>query len=324
MKKFILCLGLGALIFTACKNTDKEKIQQDSVKIADLTQSYNEASNFNDSLLLLMGDIYAGLEDINQQEGLLTTPGIGDNVNERQKIKDNLAQIKERLTAQKNLLADLERKLAEKPKTVTVTKEVPDQKTLDENKVLLKTISDLRKHIESQEKRITELTNLLDQANVKIEELTTEVKQKDQQITVVTQQKDSAVNRAVKAEEATEVAKQETVAVENEANKVYYVLGSNKQLKDYGVLQKKFLSPTKVMQGDNINYSSFVTADKRTLSQIPTNAKKVEIKSNMPKDSYKIAGEKNDPKTIIITNPSEFWRNTPYLVVQLDDIIKNN
>lgn len=320
MRKIFLFIGLGALLLTACKNNDKEKLAEDSVKIVQLSQKYNEATSFNDSLLLLMGDIYSGLDEINQQEGLLTTPGVGDNVDKRQEIKDNLEAIKARLASQKQLLAELEQKIAQaqkQPKDDGKENELSKQ-----NSILQKTITDLKNHIANQEKKINELTTLLNAANEKISELTTQVQQKDEQITVVTNQKDSAVNRANQAEAATEVARQETVAAENVANQVYYILGTNKQLKESGVLQKKFLGTTKIMQGENINYSNFIQADKRTLSQIPTNAKKVEIKSNMPKDSYMISGQNDGPKTIVITNPAAFWRNTPYLVVQLDDILK--
>lgn len=58
MKKSFLLLGLFALLLSACAGKDEKKIQEDSLKIADLTAEYEEATNFNDSLMLLMGDIY--------------------------------------------------------------------------------------------------------------------------------------------------------------------------------------------------------------------------------------------------------------------------
>ena len=310
MKKFFLCLGLAALVFTACKNNDNDQERADSIRLAETTAKYNEATTLNDSLLLLMSDIYAGLDEINQQEGLLSTPGIGDNADRREEIKNNLVLIKERLATNKQLLAELEKKVNE------------GNAAAKENKVLQQTITDLKKRIESQEQKINDLNGLLAKANEQINVLTTQVEEKDQQISQVTMAKDSAVSRANQAEAETQVAKQETVAAENEANKVFYCLGTNKQLKEYGVLQKKFLGATKIMQGDNINYNCFTQGDKRYLNKITTNAKKVSIKSNMPKDSYRISGTNDGPKTIIITNPSAFWRNTPYLVVELDDVIK--
>lgn len=315
MKKFFLFLGLGALLLTACKNNQKEEeVNEDSIKLAETLVKYNDATSLNDSLLLLMGDIYAGLDEINQQEGLLSQSGIGDNADKREEIKNNLAAIKDRLATNKRLLAELEVK-ANQAQTA-------DGEQVKENKILQQTIADLKKHIAGQEQKINDLTKLLNEANEKITVLTNTVEEKNQQINQVTLQKDSAVTRANQAEAATEVAKQETIAVENEANKVFYCLGTNKQLKEYGVLQKKFLGATKIMQGDNINYNCFTQGDKRYLTKISTNAKKVSIKSNMPKDSYMISGTNDGPKTIVITNPTAFWRNTPYLVVELDDVLK--
>lgn len=315
MKRFFICLGLGALLFSACNNKPKEEeVNTDSIKLAETLVKYNDATSLNDSLLLLMGDIYAGLDEINQQEGLLATPGIGDNTDKRQEIKNNLIAIKERLANNKRMLAELE----QKAKQATAD----DGQQAKENKILQQTIADLKKHIDGQEKKINDLTAQLSQANEKITVLTNTVEEKNQQINHVTLQKDSAVTRANQAEAATEIAKQETIAVENEANKVFYCLGTNKQLKEYGVLQKKFLGATKIMQGDNINYNCFTQGDKRYLNKIATNAKKVSIKSNMPKDSYMISGTNDGPKTIVITNPAAFWRNTPYLVVELDGVLK--
>lgn len=110
MKKTIaIIMSAGAVILgsmTSCSNhndaADGEMTPQDS--IAQLSQEYSQAQNFNDSLLLLMGDIYTGLDSINMQEQLLYAPGAGDNVNRRAEIQANLAAIRARLNANRRLL----------------------------------------------------------------------------------------------------------------------------------------------------------------------------------------------------------------------------
>ena len=74
MKKKLLIVGAVAFILAACSGNQK-KLDEDSIKIADLTAEYEEATSFNDSLMLLMGDIYTGLDSINTQEGLLYNMG---------------------------------------------------------------------------------------------------------------------------------------------------------------------------------------------------------------------------------------------------------
>ena len=286
MKKNLLLIAVSALLITSCSN--REKLEQDSVKIQNLTEQYKEATNFNDSLLLLMGDIYTGLDSINQQEGLLYNTAGGEGVDRRAEVRKNLATIKARLAASRQLPEELEAKAA---------------KSGQSNAVLNKTIAQLKEHIAQQDAKISELTESLAKAKGQIDSLNSQVAQG---------QKDLDAANAAKAE-----AQAQAVAAENAANRVYYAIGTNKELKKNGLLEKKFLGATKVMQGDfNSNY--FVTADKRNITSIPTNSKKVEIKTNMPKDSYEIVGDKKGPKTIKILDPVKFWSLTPYLIIQVD------
>lgn len=287
MKKSYLFLGLGALLLSSCAGkVDEQKLNEDSLKIADLTAEYEEATNFNDSLMLLMGDIYTGLDSINTQEGLLYNMGTGDSADRRAEIRRNLSSIKARLAANRQLLATMEAKV---------------KASGNENSVQAKTIAQLRQHIESQDAKIAQLENELSQAKGQIENLNTQVAETQEQVKVETAAK--------------EEAQAATVAAENEANKVYYAIGSNKELKNKGLLEKKFLGATKVLKGD-FDASYFVTADKRTLTSIPTNAKKVKIWTNMPEGSYRIVGEKDGPKTIEITNPDKFWSLSSHLIIQ--------
>ncbi len=279
---------LGALLLSSCAGKDQKKIDEDSVKIADLTAEYEEATNFNDSLMLLMGDIYTGLDSINTQEGLLYNMGSGDAADRRAEIRRNLSTIKARLAANKQLLASMEAKV---------------KASGNENSVQAKTISQLRQHIEQQDAKIAQLESDLSKAKEEIGNLNTQVAETQEQVKVETQAK--------------EEAQAATVAAENEANKVYYAIGSNKELKDKGLLSKKFLGTTKVLKG-NFDASYFVTADKRTLKSIPTNAKKVKIWSNMPEGSYRIVGEKDGPKSIEIVNPDKFWSLASHLIIQTD------
>ena len=88
MKKSVLFLGMGAMLLASCSGNQK-KIDEDSIRIADLTAEYQEAATFNDSLMLLMGDIYTGLDSINMQEGLLYNMGNSENGDRRAEIRQN-------------------------------------------------------------------------------------------------------------------------------------------------------------------------------------------------------------------------------------------
>lgn len=287
MKKSLLFLGIGALLLASCSSNQK-KLDEDSIKIADLTAEYQEATDFNDSLMLLMGDIYTGLDSINMQEGLLYNMGAGDSADRRAEIRQNLANIKARLAANKELLASMEARL---------------NSSNNKNSVLSKTIDQLKAHIASQDQKIAQLESDLSSAKVQIEDLNTQVAETQEQVKTETAAK--------------EEAQQQATAAENEANKVYFAIGTNKELKKNGLLEKKFLGSTKILKGD-FNAAYFTAGDMRTLNSIPTNSKKVKVWTNMPSGSYEIVGEKDGPKTIRITDPAKFWSLTHHLIIQVD------
>lgn len=288
MKKCILYLGLCAVLLSSCEGRNREKEMEESAAIAALTANYEEATNFNDSLMLLMGDIYTGLDSINSQEGLLYNMGNGEGTDRREEIRRNLSAIKARLAANKQLLASLEAKIKAEG---------------NENSVQAKTIAQLRQHIEQQDAKIAQLESDLSNARVQIEDLNNQVAETQEQVKTETAAK--------------EEAQAATVAAENEANTVYYAIGSNKELKNKGLLEKKFLGATKVLRGD-FDASYFVKADKRTLKTISTNSKKIKIWTNMPEGSYQIVGPKDGPKTVEITNPDKFWSLASHLIIQTD------
>lgn len=288
MNKKLIFASVATLLLASCSG-NKQKLEEDSARIAELTEEYKEATNYNDSLMLLMGDIYAGLDSINMQEGLLYNMGTGDNVDRRAEIRQNLSNIKARLAANKKLLATMESKLNSQS---------------GQNTVLQKTISDLKARLEAQDNKISALENELAEAKGQIDDLTTQVEEGAEQLKSETAAKEEAQAQAV--------------AAENEANRIYYALGSNKELKSKGLLEKKFLGATKVLKGD-FDASYFVTADKRTLRTIATNAKKIKIWTNMPEGSYRIVGEKDAAKTLEITDPAKFWSLSNHLIIQTDN-----
>lgn len=286
MKKLIPLCALGALMLASCSG-EKKNATADSLQI--VTVQYEQASSFNDSLLLLMGDIYDGLDSINMQEGLLYSMDKGgEKFDRRAEVRQNLQSIKDRLQANRDLLSQMQAKL---------------DKTGGENSVLKKTITDLQARIDRQEAKIAELNTQLEAANAEITQLTEEVTKGKEDLQAET--------------EAREQAQAEATAAENEANRVYYAIGTNKELKQNGLLEKKFLGATKVLKGDfNENY--FTTADKRNLSVINTGGKKVKIWTNVPKDSYEILDNANGTQSIKILNPNAFWQISPYLIIQID------
>ena len=277
---------MGALLLASCSG-EKGKSNADSLQI--VTVQYEQASDLHDSLLLLMGDIYDGLDSINTQEGLLYSMGNGsEKFDRRAEVRQNLQGIKDRLQKNRDLLSQMQAKL---------------DATGGENTVLKKTVADLQARIERQEAKIADLTTQLEAANTEIQQLNEQVTKGQEDLQAETS--------------AREQAQAEATEAENAANRVYYAIGTNKELKQNGLLEKKFLGATKVLKGEfNENY--FTVGDKRNLSVINTGGKKVKIWSNMPKDSYEIIDNANGTQSVKILNPQDFWQLTPFLIIQID------
>ena len=109
MKKLMILSAAGLIALSACNGNDKENTVDVSV-MEEMNAKYQEANDFKDSLLLLMNDIYVGLDSINAQEGILINPGVGDNYDRRAEVQENLTVIRQRLEANKKLLAEMEKK----------------------------------------------------------------------------------------------------------------------------------------------------------------------------------------------------------------------
>lgn len=288
MKKSTIALsGLSLLILASCNSGYKEKAEQDSIRIAELTTNYAEATSFNDSLMLLMADIYNGLDSINIQEGLLYNTSNGEN-DRRAEVRRNLSAIKDRLAKNHSLLNQMEKRLKDSG---------------NQNSVLAKTVEQMKVRLEQQDAHIAQLEEQLSIANDSIANLNAQVEATEEQVQIQTEAKDAAFNAYQEAD--------------SQLNTVYYAMGTSKELAQNGIVEKKFLRSTKVLEGD-VNKSYFTKADKRTLTSINTGAKKIKIYTNMPEGSYEEVKNADNTITLKITNPDKFWTYTDYLVIQLD------
>ena len=126
---------------------------------------------------------------------------------------------------------------------------------------------------------------------------------------------DSLNNQVTNINSQREEAEKRSADLANELNTCYYVVGSNKELKEHSILEKKFLSHTKVLEG-NFDRSYFTRADKRTLREIETFSERAKILTKQPVNSYRIE-ERNGSKVIVITNSTLFWEKSDYLVIEV-------
>lgn len=288
MKKIVLLTAAVLALFgTSCG--DKAKTQQLEQDNTELTSELKEAVANQDSLLSLVNDITAGMNQIKDLEQILSTPALkGDSQSRKEQIRNDMIAIQQSLQQRRERLAQLEEKL---------------KKSSNQNSILLKTVENLKSQIAEQETEIATLHNQLAAANI--------------QITNLNQAVDS-LNRNVTAEkEQKEAAQEEVTNLTNDLYACFYAIGTKKELKEHDIIEGGgFLRKTKVLQG-NYDQNYFTRADRRTLTSIPLHSKKGKVITQQPKDSYEIVMD-GGQAVLRITNAERFWQTSDVVVIQVD------
>lgn len=294
MKKLVFPAVIAMCIMASCNG---DKLKQAESDNEQLQGELTEQRAIQDSLLVLFNDITEGMSQIKDLEKIVSSPTnlSGESAERKQQIKNDMMAIQKALQERRERLAQLEDQLS---------------KSSTENKTLLRTIENLKAQIADQQTEIATLTNQLASANIKIETL-------GNQVTSLNQSVDSMNTVTANAREAEAKAAAEAKRMEAEANTVYYVIGTNKELKEHKILSGGGLfRKTKTLAG-NYDVSYFTRADRRTLTMIPLHSKKAKVMTSQPSDSYTIS-EQGGQKVLTITNPTRFWAVSNFLVVKVD------
>lgn len=180
--------------------------------------------------------------------------------------------------------------------------------------------------IQSFKNKIAQLNTDISEQNNSIKQLTDDLAQRDSKIAemnveVVSLKTDnSAKDDSINMKSQMIAAKEQViVSKDNELNKVYYVAGTAKELKEKGIIQREggFLGLGRnTGLKSNVEKQSFSELDQRTALMLPIFAKKVEVITEHPDSSYQLIYQDNQVAYLQIEKPAEFWKLTKYLVVE--------
>lgn len=287
--KLFFAIVLSIITMSSCGDNDKKSAEEYESAIAMADSLTRQAINERDSLILLFNEISEDIIKLRQLESIVVVPGNvnGDNVSVPT-LQDDIRAIQQSLQERRDKLAQLEKRLSSQT---------------GKNKELQQMIENLKTQISQNEQTILELKQQLSIANTEIASLNSAVDSLNISVANVTAEKNSAIEKSV--------------ALTDDLNRCYYVLGSGKELKEHKIIETGFLRKTKVLQGE-YELSYFTAADKRTLTNIPLYSKKANVRTNQPKDSYTITEDTNGNKVLNITDSNRFWGTSNFLVVQTD------
>jgi chromosome segregation ATPase len=177
---------------------------------------------------------------------------------------------------------------------------------------------------EENARKVNRLTELVKQSGLKIKELESMIERlykdiqfKDAQIDELQaelQRVDQEYSRLFDAYQEKEVKVEE---LSEQINTAYYTYGTEKELIDNKVLEKKkgFVGLVKKANiADNINEKYFEKIDISKKKQIIIEGKDIQILTNHISKSYHLVEAGNNTK-LIIDSPLEFWKISKYLVI---------
>lgn len=277
-------IGLAGLNLTSCGNKDGEKEVNplaDSLNAinGDLNGKLSEKEAALQEFIASFNEIQENLNAIKDKEKIVT------NASSTGDVKSKEGQIKEDIQAIYDLMAKNKNRIG------SLTKKLKDSNLKLEG--LEKMIENLQTSINQKDGEISDLKSKIEGLNIELANLNTNY-------------------QAVETESA---EKTEVI------NTAYYAIGTSKELKEKSVISKEggFIGigkTTKVKQDFNKEYFTKINIEQTT--SISIGAKKAKILSNHPSGSYKLVGEKPVEK-IEITNAKDFWSNSKYLVVVIEN-----
>ena len=180
---------------------------------------------------------------------------------------------------------------------------------MDKNK---QQIASLQKKLKSSNLKLGEFEKTIERLNLMIQEKDAEINALNEKLVALNYQVEG-LNRSVDSLRTDSETKTAAIAgKDDELNKVYYAMGTKKELIANGVLSKDGVFSGG--KGKTLNYSSnyFTQGDARSLSSINIGGKKTKLLSSHPTSSYTLSGEKLE-----IKDAAAFWKASKYCVIEV-------
>lgn len=288
MKKTIILLL--AVFIISCENyqEEAEKLQ---VKVDSLQNVAEQKDNTIENFMDDFADIQANLDSIKKREEMIDMPEEPE-----QRVSDDR---KGRILADISVINNL----------------------LKENRELIESLRRRLNNVNMESGKLEEMVNELEQVTDSLESRN---KQKDAEIAKLNQEVEeqrediSQLAERIELMEEAAIKQLDSLRLKDaELNLGYYITGSVSELRDKNVVERQGgilgIGSTPVVRKDFAR-EIFTQVDIREFDYLPLNARKADVISVHPVDSYHISGE-NSADTLFVDDASEFWSASKYLVV---------
>lgn len=287
MRKISFIAALGILTLTQCQQGPSRQ------ELMTSNDSLQQLVVRKDSAMYAVMGAFSSIEDnlqaIKERENIIAMnlKGSEQAQSREEQINNDIQLIYKMMLDNREKISDLQDKL---------------RKANVKNKEMQQMIASLESKIQEKDAEIMRLTQELESSNLKIEGLTSLVEN---------------LNASIDSLRNEDALKNATIEGQDEAlNTAFYIIGSEKELKDMGVLDKKgnFAVGSKKARKDFDN-SVFTRIDIREQTSFNLNgAKKAKVVTAHPLDSYTIYGQK-PVDSLVVNNYYKFWNSSKYLVI---------
>lgn len=170
--------------------------------------------------------------------------------------------------------------------------------------------------------RVSKLSALVKERETTIASLKETIEARDESIRLMNVQVDSLVESASEQLQSIQAKNEEIENLteeNNTLNRAYLAIGSFKELKDRGLVQRQggFLWFGRTIDVlEDADRGKYLEVDIRQVNHLPVKAANLSLLSEHPIDSYEIVpGETEEMKVLEITDPEAFWKASRYLVI---------
>lgn len=273
---------LGVMTLTAC-NYGKIQEENDAAKhiIDSLKAANNNQAAELDEMMDMINQVNEGFRIIKEAEGRVDVTDGNIEGDHKVQIAENMAFIQQTMQQNRELIEQLKGKISR-------------------SNGALKSLS----------KQIEMLEQQMNTQKARIEELEAQIAERDQVIATQSEQIGELSNNVAELTTENEEKTATVAAQDKELNKAWFVFGTKSELKEQGILQKG-----EVLKSSNYNKGYFTQIDIRYDKDIRLYSKNAELKTVHPAGSYQLTKDAQGQYELHITNPTEFWSTSKYLVI---------
>lgn len=281
MKKLLL-IGLCIAAVAGCKQDNKQAQQEADAQRDSLQQIINQKDTEIDDIMTTLNVIEEGFREINEAENRVSLAKQGEGSDRKQRIRENMQFIQSTMAQNRELIEKLRKQV---------------RQGSIKSEEFKKTIENLTAQLETKDKELAALRAELDAKNIHIAEQDTKIADLNSNVSALTEESSQ---------------KSETISAQDQQlNTAWYVFGTKKELKEQNILIKG-----KALEG-NFNRDYFTKIDIRHTREIKLYSRSADMLTAHPAGSYTLQRDANKQYVLRITNPSQFWSTSKYLVIQV-------